>query len=88
MVFRALVLASSVLLASCSPGFLSLDTATPAPTPPPGPAPAPVTFTFNGRIISLQTGVPVSGATVTVGSTTVTSDGEGAFSAPRRRRSQ
>ena len=72
----------SCLVSSCSPGFLSLDTATSAPTPPPAPAPAPVSFTFNGRIISTQTGTVVSGATVTVGNTTVTSDSEGAFSAP------
>lgn len=72
------VLACAVLASACDPAFLSLDPATAPPTAPSTP-----TFTFAGRVVTTQNGsAAVAGASVTVGSTTTTTDGSGAFSVP------
>jgi hypothetical protein len=80
--YRALAVASVLFLLACSPGFLSRDPAATAenPTGPTGPA-APTTFTFAGRVTNARTGAAVPGASVTVGTTALTTGGEGEFSA-------
>lgn len=82
---RALSVASLLLVVACSPGFLSTDgtsssTGGGSPTGPSTPA-GPTTFTFAGRVINTRTGGAVPGASVTVGTTALTTNQEGEFSA-------
>jgi hypothetical protein len=70
----AIVLAATLALA-CSPPFLSGE-GNPSLTPiDPNPV-----FTFAGRVVSTQTGAPVSGATVAASGASVTTSGDGSFS--------
>ena len=52
-----------------------------APTPPvPSPSPSPPgSFTLTGRVVGTVSGLPIAGATVTVGGQTFTTDTDGAF---------
>src|SRR6266699_2972549 len=57
------------------------STPTPAPTPAPAPPPPPIptTAAITGHVTATNGGQPLAGVSIALGTTTVTSDGSGAF---------
>src|SRR5262245_10015506 len=69
----------SVAPSSVAPTALPTPSPPPAPASTPAPAPAAPRFSYTGRVTETLTGVPVNGAAVTSGSTSVQSGSGGAF---------
>ena len=63
----------AVVTGGCGSSSSAPTTATPVPTPQAG------TFTLNGRVVGTVSGLPIAGATVSIGSQTFTTDANGGF---------
>jgi hypothetical protein len=72
---RLSVVSIAVFAAACGSSSPSAPTPPPSQNPPPSSGP----FTLTGRVVGTVTGMPIAGATVTVGGQAFTTDRDGAF---------